>query len=160
MQEEHRLQVEIKILQALCSLLRPSIPLFQAAHKNLLFLDALNATALWATEHNCHFAFENSAFFKHGIPYLGPTVPIDIVFQKIVGYSLLRGQIRRKTVSLKTIALFSLLNQAGFPILHKKVRACRIFLLSLQILAMSNRWMSPYQLFCAHEKYFCNALCL
>jgi len=119
-QEEHRLQVEIKkILQALCSLLRPSIPLFQAAHNNLLFLDALNATALWATEHNCHFAFEKKlSLLQARHPLLGSDcVPIDIVFQKDCRVLIITGpNTGGKTVSLKTIALFSLLNQAGFPI--------------------------------------------
>ena len=119
-QEEHRLQIEIKkILQSLCAKIAPSRDLFKAAHETLIFLDELNATALWAEELNCHFAFENTiSLVQVRHPLLGEScVPIDVVFQKDCRILIITGpNTGGKTVTLKTIALCSLLNQAGFPI--------------------------------------------
>lgn len=130
-QEEHRLQIEIKkILQALCTELRPSIPLFQKAHEVFIFVDELNATALWAEAHHCHFAFENSlSLLKARHPLLGETcVPIDVVFQKDCRVLIITGpNTGGKTVTLKTIALFALLNQAGFPIPAQEGSSLPIF---------------------------------
>lgn len=131
-QKEYELQQVIKrILLELTTTLQSSIPFFRDALPIMLFFDTTYAAAAWGIENNCIYALPCIAYDKTGNnldeppfllqarhPLLGEkAVPIDI--RLITGKKILiitGPNTGGKTVTLKTFALFSMLNQAGFPI--------------------------------------------
>lgn len=127
-QKENELQVVIKkILTELTFDLQPSIPLFKASLPVMELLDSTCAAAKWGRENNCIFADTCNPFkdddqppclIKARHPLLGEkAVPIDIRFMSGKRVLIITGpNTGGKTVSLKTFALLSMLNQAGFPI--------------------------------------------
>lgn len=120
--ENELIQVINKILLDLTTSLQPSIPAIKTALPIMLLLDSTLASARWGIEHNCCFAIpaENEPPFllqaRH--PLLGEkAVPIDIRFMDGKKVLIITGpNTGGKTVSLKTFALLSMLNQAGIPI--------------------------------------------
>ena len=133
-QKEYELQTVIKrILTELTSSLQPSIPSFRDSLPIMCLFDTTQAAAKWGIEHNCVYAqgcgeqkkggedsssFEPPFLFQARHPLLGTkAVPIDIRFMDGKRVLIITGpNTGGKTVSLKTFALLSMLNQTGFPI--------------------------------------------
>ena len=122
-QKEHELQQVIKrILTELTMSLQPSIPDFKTALPIMELLDQTLAAARWGKEHNCVYALpcagEPPLLSQARHPLLGDkAVPIDIRFMTGKNILIITGpNTGGKTVSLKTFALFAMLNQTGFPI--------------------------------------------
>ena len=122
-QKEHELQQVIKrILTELTMSLQPSIPDFKTALPIMELLDQTLAVARWGNEHNCVYALpcagEPPLLSQARHPLLGDkAVPIDIRFMTGKNILIITGpNTGGKTVSLKTFALFAMLNQTGFPI--------------------------------------------
>ena len=122
-QKEHELQQVIKrILTELTLSLQPGIPDFKTALPIMELLDQTLAAARWGNEHNCVYALpcagEPPLLSQARHPLLGDkAVPIDIRFMTGKNILIITGpNTGGKTVSLKTFALFAMLNQTGFPI--------------------------------------------
>ncbi len=123
-QEEHRLSQEIRrILKELTVKLREYYQDFMFAHTLMLELDASYAAARWGKDIQCTFAMETHEqqglkLKKARHPLLGSScVPVDVEFTQNCRVLIITGpNTGGKTVTLKTIALFALLNQCGFPI--------------------------------------------
>ncbi|MCQ2576084.1 MAG: Smr/MutS family protein [Treponema sp.] len=122
-QKQNELQQVIKrILIELTTSLQPSIPEFKTALPVMELLDTTLAAARWGSEHNCVYALpckgEPPMLSQARHPLLGEkAVPIDIRFMDGKNILIITGpNTGGKTVSLKTFALFSMLNQTGFPI--------------------------------------------
>ena len=123
LQKEFELQAVIKkILTELTQSLQSSIPLFRDALPVMCLLDTTQAAQRWGNEHNCCYAQnainEPPMLIKARHPLLGEkAVPIDIKFMSEKKVLIITGpNTGGKTVSLKTFALLSMLNQSGFPI--------------------------------------------
>ncbi|MBP3709076.1 MAG: endonuclease MutS2 [Treponema sp.] len=124
MQEEANLHIAIReILRTLTATLLPFAEQLEAAHPILLYLDQTCATARWGIVHSCSYALtcdeENPlTLLQARHPLLAEkAVPIDVRFMKGKRVLIITGpNAGGKTVTLKTIALFALLNQSGFPI--------------------------------------------
>ena len=122
-QKEFELQAIIKkILLELTESLQPSIPAIKEAFPIMLLLDGTQAAARWGQVGQCTYALpankEPPLLLKARHPLLGEkAVPIDIRFMEGKRVLIITGpNTGGKTVSLKTFALLSMLNQAGFPI--------------------------------------------
>ncbi|MBP5283565.1 MAG: endonuclease MutS2, partial [Treponema sp.] len=122
-QKEFELQAVIKkILLELTESLQPSIPVIKQALPVMTLFDVTGAAAKWGTAHNCSYALEAKneppLLLKARHPLLGDkAVPIDIRFMEGKRVLIITGpNTGGKTVSLKTFALLSMLNQSGFPI--------------------------------------------
>ena len=124
-QKEYELQAVIKrILAELTASLQPSIPAFNAALPVMYLFDQTQAAARWGAENNCVYAVtvdaerEAPVLVQARHPLLGEkAVPIDIRFMEGKRVLIITGpNTGGKTVSLKTFALLSMLNQSGFPI--------------------------------------------
>lgn len=118
---------------------------------NLLFsleimikLDCSQAIAKWGCENNCVFAVSGGLTEKNGEnggqkgetlllrearhPLLKNPVPLDISFSGNERILIISGpNAGGKTVALKTIALFAMMNQASFPLPCKEVALLPIF---------------------------------
>lgn len=131
-EEEYRLQEEIKkiLLQATVQLADYREAFMENLPKMVL-LDATCAAAKWGTENNCCYALScgeerpNDTKAKEAPLLLGArhpllgtkAVPIDIRFAANKNVLIITGpNTGGKTVTLKTFALFCLLNQTGFPV--------------------------------------------
>ena len=131
-QKEYELQQVIKrILLELTQELQSSIPFFRDALPLMLFFDTTFAAARWGIDNNCTYAIPCLAYDKSGQnrdepplllqarhPLLGTkAVPIDVRFMTGKRILIITGpNTGGKTVTLKTFALFSMLNQTGLPI--------------------------------------------
>ncbi len=111
-----------KILVELASRLSPYADSFVEALKIMEKLDVSSAAALWGRSMNCVWA-ENSedgpmCILNARHPLLGESaVPIDVRFMDGKRVLIITGpNTGGKTVTLKTIALFAMLNQSGFPL--------------------------------------------
>ena len=124
LEEEANLQIAVKaILKKLTASLAPYVPLFEAALPSMIAIDEAYARAKWGGEHRAAYALpcgKDDALTLLGArhPLLGEkAVPIDVRFMSGKRVLIITGpNTGGKTVTLKTIALFSLLNQSGFPI--------------------------------------------
>lgn len=120
--ENELIQVIKKILVELTTSLQPFLPLFKQAIPVMLLMDTTIAAARWGIEHNCCFAIpaigEPPLLLKARHPLLGDkAVPIDFYFMDGKRVLIITGpNTGGKTVSLKTFALFSMLNQSGLPV--------------------------------------------
>ncbi|MCQ2584265.1 MAG: Smr/MutS family protein [Treponema sp.] len=134
-EKEYELQEEIKkILIKTTEELQPSIPAFRENIPLMNFFDATWAAAKWGKENNCVYALscgntdpenpENQTSQEPPLllnarhPLLGERcVPITIRFMDGKRVLIITGpNTGGKTVSLKTFALLSMLNQSGFPV--------------------------------------------
>lgn len=122
-QKENELQQVIKkILAELTLSLQPSIPEINTALPVMKLFDTTAAAAKWGIEHNCIYALpckdEPPALVKATHPLLGEkAVPIDIRFMDGKRVLIITGpNTGGKTVTLKTFALFAMLNQTGIPL--------------------------------------------
>ena len=120
--ENELVQVINRILAQLTKDLQPSVPLFRQALPVMLLMDTTCAAARWGIENNCVYAVpaigEPPLLLKARHPLLGEkAVPIDFYFMDGKRVLIITGpNTGGKTVSLKTFALFSMLNQAGLPV--------------------------------------------
>ena len=120
--ENELIQVINRILAQLTKDLQPSVPLFRQALPVMLLMDTTCAAARWGNENNCVYAVpsigEPPLLLKARHPLLGEkAVPIDFYFMEGKRVLIITGpNTGGKTVSLKTFALFSMLNQAGLPV--------------------------------------------
>ncbi len=122
-QKEFELQAVIKkILLELTEALQPCIPAIKQALPVMILFDTTQAAERWGASHNCTYAQEAGKepplLLKARHPLLGDkAVPIDIRFMEGKRVLIITGpNTGGKTVSLKTFALLSMLNQSGFPI--------------------------------------------
>ena len=133
-EKEYELQEEIKkILIKTTEELQPSIPAFRENIPLMNFFDATWAAAKWGKENNCVYALpcsesvssdseniqeEPPLLLNARHPLLGERcVPITIRFMDGKRVLIITGpNTGGKTVSLKTFALLSMLNQSGFPV--------------------------------------------
>ena len=122
-QKEFELQAVIKkILLELTESLQPDIPAIKQALPLMILFDTTQAAERWGAAHNCSYAQEAGKepplLLKARHPLLGEkAVPIDIRFMEGKRVLIITGpNTGGKTVSLKTFALLSMLNQSGFPI--------------------------------------------
>jgi len=124
-QEEFHLQSEIRhILIDLTQRLGLYKEDFRAVHEIMMMLDTTyaagryqyNTNGIFAEE--CDLTLEPPVIYKARHPLLGEkAVPVDVHFMDGKRVLIITGpNTGGKTVTLKTIALFALLNQAGFPI--------------------------------------------
>ena len=139
LQEEARLAQETrKIFKETTALLHPLYDDLKAALKSMTLFDATYAAARWGAEHLCNYALhcENQSSLEksgqaeqdsEGLPPLllqarhpllgDKAVPIDIKWLPGKNILIITGpNTGGKTVTLKTFALLSMLNQSGFPI--------------------------------------------
>lgn len=123
-QEEYNLEAKIReIFKKLTANLKIYKNDFENAHKTLLLLDETLAAAKWQQNINGIFADDTQEnqpckIVKARHPLLQEkAVPVDINFLEGKRVLIITGpNTGGKTVTLKTVALFALLNQAGFPI--------------------------------------------
>lgn len=122
-QAEFELQQETrKILTELTSKLKPFVQDFTKSLSIMKILDCTFAAASWGKANNCVFATttdtEPLCIIQARHPLLGEkAVPIDVRFLDNKRILIITGpNTGGKTVTLKTIALFAMLNQSGFPI--------------------------------------------
>jgi DNA mismatch repair protein MutS2 len=123
-QEEFNLQLETrKILTELTAKLAPYAETFSRALPVMITLDTTCAASRWGAEHNCVYALpcdesQSLLLLQARHPLLGAhAVPIDVRFMNGKRVLIITGpNTGGKTVTLKTIALFALLNQSGFPV--------------------------------------------
>ena len=122
-QKEFELQAVIKkILLELTESLQPCIPAIKQALPLMILFDTTQAAERWGAAHGCIYAQEAGKepplLLKARHPLLGEkAVPIDIRFMEGKRVLIITGpNTGGKTVSLKTFALLSMLNQSGFPI--------------------------------------------
>ena len=122
-QKEFELQAVIKkILLELTESLQPSIPAIKQALPVMTLFDTTQAASRWGQSRECNYALladkEPPLLLKARHPLLGEkAVPIDIRFMDGKRVLIITGpNTGGKTVSLKTFALLSMLNQSGFPI--------------------------------------------
>lgn len=120
--ETELLQVINQILTELTGELQPSIPFFKAALPIMCLFDTTLAAARWGNEHNCVYAdqaINEPPYLRQARhPLLGEkAVPIDVRFMDGKRVLIITGpNTGGKTVTLKTFALFAMLNQSGFPV--------------------------------------------
>lgn len=127
-QEEFALTAEIRrILKELTASLAPFHPDIRAALRTMIQLDAAYGSARWAVNHQAIFAADlppegQPKLLQARHPLLGSqAVPIDLIFPQECRVLIITGpNTGGKTVTLKTLALFTLLNQSGFPIPAKE----------------------------------------
>ena len=125
-QEEFHLQQETrKIFTALTFQIHGYYEDLKSALSTMVLFDQTYAAAAWGNENLCSYALsidEGSAepplLLQARHPLLGEkAVPIDIKFLSGKNILIITGpNTGGKTVTLKTFALFSLLNQSGFPL--------------------------------------------
>ena len=123
-QEDFALSAEIRrIFRELTASLAPFQQDILLAHHIMVQLDGAYGTARWAVNNKAIFAKDlppesQPRLLQARHPLLGEqAVPIDIVFPQGCRVLIITGpNTGGKTVSLKTLALFTLLNQCGFPI--------------------------------------------
>lgn len=124
-QEEYHLQSEMKkIFKELTAKIGMYKEDFIASLKTLVVLDSAYAAARWQSSvkgvfaEECDMSLEPPVIHGARHPLLGSkAVPVDICFHDGKRILIITGpNTGGKTVTLKTIALFALLNQAGFPV--------------------------------------------
>ena len=129
--EEHRLSREVaRILKELTATLSPFYAEILDALESMIFLDGIGAGARWGNANRCVYASEPQEDVRDSHnesviqirqarhPLLRPhAVPIDLVLSPGGRMLIITGpNTGGKTVTLKTVALFALLNQSGWPV--------------------------------------------
>ena len=117
-----------KILSAICIQLRAVLADIEKSYRALSRYDAAYAVSGWACEYNCSFAAEASNFhiIKGRHPILqekfkaekseDKLIPLDFELRSARVLAITGSNTGGKTVSLKTLGLFSLIYQTGLPI--------------------------------------------
>lgn len=124
-QLEFKLNAEIRrILKDTTRQLASFAQEIKTANEIMIYLDNTLAAARWANEQKAIFAetcnntTENISLIQARHPLLAEkAVPIDLIFPEGCKIIIITGpNTGGKTVTLKTLALFILLNQSGFPV--------------------------------------------
>jgi len=127
-QEEFHLQSETrKIFTELTSKISPFEEFLTLSLKLMIKLDQTYAACRWGLNNKCTWALNDTesdgktfppALLQARHPLLGEkAVPIDMAFLPEKNVLIITGpNTGGKTVSIKTFALFALLNQTGFPL--------------------------------------------
>lgn len=124
-QEEYAFQSELKkIFRELTDKLRPFSGDLESCRESLLLLDTTHAAAQYQKEtggifsQECSLENEPPAILCARHPLLGErAVPVTMKFASGKNMLIITGpNTGGKTVTLKTVALFALMNQAGFPV--------------------------------------------
>ena len=122
-EKEFELKEEIKkVLTKATAELQPFVPVFRKNLPVMENLDCTYACAKYGIQNNCIYALptleEPPLLRQARHPLLGEkAVPIDIRFMDGKRVLIITGpNTGGKTVSLKTFALLSMMNQAGFPV--------------------------------------------
>ena len=138
-QEEFHLQSETrKIFTELTAKIAPYAENIRTSLKILIKLDQTCASARWGIQNSCTYALScvqddgstlPPALIEARHPLLGEkAVPIDMKFLDGKTVLIITGpNTGGKTVSLKTFALFALLNQTGFPLPAKEGTRLPVF---------------------------------
>ena len=133
-QEAHLAQETRKIFTELTAQLSEHYNALISALEIMEKLDATYAAARWGNERSCVWACDceesqSPELLKGRHPLLGEkAVPIDIKFLKGKNVLIITGpNTGGKTVSIKTFALFSMMNQAGFPVPAAEGTRLKIF---------------------------------
>lgn len=123
-QETYNLEIALReILNNLTKELHPFAEMLETSLSKMITLDVTRAASLWGVEHKANYArtvFDGSTLIlkKARHPLLGKdAIPLDVSFAENTRVLIITGpNTGGKTVALKTIALFSLLNQSAFPL--------------------------------------------
>lgn len=126
-QKEFELEAAVrKILTELTARLSEHRESFERALEKMVLLDTTAAAARWGIENECVYAQSCSSHDQSVPPLLlkarhpllrDKAVPIDISFLSGKRVLIITGpNTGGKTVAIKTFALFSMLNQSGFPL--------------------------------------------
>ncbi|PIE97734.1 MAG: endonuclease MutS2 [Treponema sp.] len=112
-----------KLLAELTEKIAENFSVIQHSISKLTELDIIYASARWAKQNNCVFALptdENNPLCLHQArhPMLGKTaVPIDLKLLNKTKVVIITGpNTGGKTVTLKTVCLFALMNQTGWAV--------------------------------------------
>ena len=117
-----------KILLAVCTQLREIQSDIEKSFRALTRYDAAYAVSAWASEYNCSFATKANNFAlikaRHSIlqekfrkdNIEDSLVPLDFELRNAKVLAITGSNTGGKTVSLKTLGLFSLIYQTGLPI--------------------------------------------
>ncbi len=122
-EEFHLAQETRKVFTDLTAQLHPLYEQLRWALKIMTEADITYAAARWGATNGCTYAFDMeegkpSELLQARHPLLGnKAVPIDIKFLEGKNILIITGpNTGGKTVTIKTFALLSMLNQAGFPV--------------------------------------------
>ncbi|MBQ5780788.1 MAG: Smr/MutS family protein [Spirochaetaceae bacterium] len=125
-QVEFELAAEIsRILADLTSQLSEFFEDFCLSYKMMTELDSVFSIGIWGIKHSAVIVKSDSESTRKKIrlfnarhPIFGEkAVPIDVVFDENVSIMMISGpNTGGKTATLKTVALFAMLNQCGFPL--------------------------------------------
>lgn len=123
---EFELSAEIsRILSDLTSRLREYAQELCSSYEKMTELDAVFSIGAWGIKHSAVIAGSAEdgdegkiRLFNARHPIFGDkAVPIDVVFDENVSIMMISGpNTGGKTAALKTVALFAMLNQCGFPL--------------------------------------------
>ena len=138
--EEHRLSREVaRILREVTASLAPSGDELAEALELMVFFDSVGATARWGRQTRGVFACERPFSEGEDTPLVAirqgrhplleeRAVPIDLILTPGGRVLIVTGpNTGGKTVTLKTVALFALLNQSGWPIPSGEGTALPVF---------------------------------
>lgn len=120
--EENEFHIEVhKILKTLTEKLSGFMDEIKTACNLMVYFDMVCAVSKWCVEKNCVYiedSKESIILRKARHPLLkGTVIPVDIIVPEKTKILLITGpNTGGKTVSMKTLGLFSLLNQCGFPV--------------------------------------------
>ncbi len=164
-QKENELQQVIKqILTDLTGELQPSIPFFTTALPIMCLFDTTLSAARWGNEHNCTYAelaIDEPPYLREARhPLLGSkAVPIDVRFMDGKRVLIITGpNTGGKTVTLKTFALFAMLNQTGFPVPASEGTRLPIFTDVFADIGDSQNMDMNLSTFSGHMKNIANAV--
>ncbi len=113
----------LRLLQELTKKIAEHLEQIKTASEIIINLDCIAAAAKWAASKSCIYAQtpkDGSSFYLHQArhPILGEAaVPIDLKLSNDDKVLIITGpNTGGKTVTLKTAALFALINQTGWPV--------------------------------------------
>lgn len=166
-QEEFNLQLAMrKILRELTSALSPYETVFEEALPVMITLDTTCAVSRWGIGSRCVYALpcddtQSLQLIQARHPLLGAkAVPVDVRFLPGKRVLIITGpNTGGKTVTLKTIALFAMLNQSGFPVPASEGTRLPVFSDVYADIGDGQSLDQSLSTFSAHMKNIARALC-
>lgn len=165
---EFELQAEIrKILVELAEKISPYSEDLKNALKIMEKMDIAHAAASWGKQNSCVFAKKNTSqseplcILKARHPLLGEkAIPVDVKFLPGKRILIITGpNTGGKTVTLKTIALFALLNQSGFPVPAEEGTVLPVFSNVFADIGDEQSMDESLSTFSGHMKNIAKAVC-